>query len=156
MKKDLLTQAKEDVRKRVENRRYSLLYEFMELVPDEKLEQLITYDENSNKLFINNEEICILNSITAIYQEKNKRKDYQLNIEVIFENLDTNTGVIFATRKLTFKYECTSKGEDDWKYELEDWIENPTYRDEVETEQAKQQYESEYEYTPVLEGEMPF
>lgn len=138
MKKNLLEQVKEDLKKRGE-KNYDLLYTFMALVTSE-FEQLIRLD--GNKLYINEHEICNLDEVTNVKQIQEVGSCTMVSIQL--EKLDINTGVIYETKIVRFDVFEES-------YCIEDWIQNPNYDKEVQKFLAEQQYISE-----VKEGEMAF
>lgn len=138
MKKNLLEQVKEDLKKRGE-KNYDLLYSFMTLVPSE-IGQFIKL--NGSKLYINEHEICDLDEITDVRQIQEVGSCTMVSIQL--EKLDSDTVVAYETKIVRFDgYEES--------YCIEDWVENPNYDKEVQQFLAEQQ-----ELTEVKEGEMAF
>ena len=136
MKKDLLTQVKEDLNRRFD-KDYDLLYSFMKLIPYE-FEQYIKLD--GNKLYINENEICNLNEVTDVKQIQETGSCSMISIQ--FEKLDINSGIVYETKIVRLDVFEES-------YNFDDWVQNPNYHMEM----AKLQYEKEY--VPVLDGDMP-
>lgn len=129
MKKDLLQTVKEDLRKRGD-KDYDVLYTLFSLVPS-VVEKLIRFEEKTDKLYINNDEIGYMKDITEVHQTDNQDA-FRWAVE--FEKLDINTGIVYETRKL--KFDLLK----DLSYTLEDWIENPTYNEEVNKIYAENQF----------------
>lgn len=115
----ILAKVKRDYEKRGD-KTYDLLYTLYALVP-EKFKDSIIYHESIDSLFVGVFHLQHLKEISNIYEVPKGESDDDIHTIIKFEKMALQTGEVYATRTIVFKYNDNNVLV--YKYSEDDWVE---------------------------------